>query len=163
MSIDGNRAATRSARIAAALLAAAIFALLAGCGAGRSSSSDAVTGGSPPSYVTEPFTHQQERIEQGARLVVADGCSACHLIGATKKLAPDFSSFAGHRVVLADGRHVLVDERFVREGLLHPGKNRLEGYAAAPMLAALTRLHLAQHPQQVAALAAFIEQVGPEP
>jgi hypothetical protein len=31
------------------------------------------------------------------------------------------------------------------------------------MLAALARLHLAEEPHQVAALAAFIEQVGPEP
>ena len=31
------------------------------------------------------------------------------------------------------------------------------------MLAALARLHLDGQPQQVAALAAFIEQIGPEP
>jgi hypothetical protein len=161
MSIHG-RVARRSAPLAAALIALASGALLAGCG-GSSSSTAGVTGGSPPSYVTEPFTRQQERIEQGARLVVADGCSACHLISAAHKLAPSFSSFAGHRVALTDGRHVLVDERFIREGLLRPGKNRLEGYDAAPMLAALADLHLARHPQQVAALAAFIEQVGPEP
>jgi hypothetical protein len=122
-----------------------------------------VTGGSPPSYVSEPFTREQRRIEQGARLVVADGCSACHLMSGARKLAPSFSSFAAHRVALADGRHVLVDERFLLDGLLHPAKDRIEGYDAAPMLAALAHLHLARHPQQVAALAAFIEQVGPEP
>jgi hypothetical protein len=66
-------------------------------------------------------------------------------------------------VTLADGRSVLVDERFVREGLLDPRANELRGYDPAPMVVALARLHLASHPRQVAALAAFIEQVGPEP
>jgi hypothetical protein len=58
---------------------------------------------------------------------------------------------------------VLVDERFVREGLLRPRANELAGYDPAPMLAALSRLHLDRQPRQVQALAAFIEQVGPEP
>jgi hypothetical protein len=116
-----------------------------------------------PSYVTEPFTHQQQLIEQGARLVVADGCSACHLNLSKPGIAPSFSSFAGHRVKLSDGRTVLVDERFVREGLVNPQPASLKGYDPAPMLAALTRLHLSSQPRQVAALAAFIEQIGPEP
>ena len=62
-----------------------------------------------------------------------------------------------------DGRRVLVDERFLRDALLHPGGARIRGYDPAPMLRAVMRLALASHPQQVAALAAFIEQIGPEP
>jgi hypothetical protein len=155
--------ATRRARVSMQALAAAAVLTLAGCSGEGSSAARSVTGGSSPSYVAEPFTHEQQLIEQGARLVVADRCSACHLLSAARKLAPNFSSFAGHRVALGDGRHVIVDERFLREGLLHPSKNRIEGYDAAPMLAALAELDLARHPQQVAALAAFIEQVGPEP
>jgi hypothetical protein len=42
-------------------------------------------------------------------------------------------------------------------------KGDLEGYDAAPMIAATQRLRLGSHPQQVAALTAFIEQIGPEP
>jgi cytochrome c oxidase subunit II len=115
-----------------------------------------------PAYVTQPLTPEQKLIERGARLVVADGCSACHLDAATPTLAPSFLSFAGHHVTLSDGRSMLVDERFVREGLLHPTANEIRGYAPGPMLAALARLHLDSQPAQVAALAAFVEQVGPE-
>ena len=57
---------------------------------------------------------------------------------------------------------MLVDEHFLRGGLEHPEQAELKGYAAAPMLAAVRRLHLAGEPDQVAALAAFIEQIGPE-
>ncbi len=108
------------------------------------------------------MTREQRLVEQGARLVVADGCAACHLNASTPVRAPSFTSFAGQHVTLADGRRMLVDERFVREGLVDPAANELRGYAAAPMLAALARLQLAGHPAEVTALAAFIEQVGPE-
>jgi cytochrome c5 len=139
------------------------LALLAGCGASATPSAGGARTASVPAYVTEPLTPEQRLIEQGAPLMVADGCSACHLNGAARTGAPSFASFAGHRVRLADGRGVLVDERFVREGLLDPRANELRGYDPAPMLVALARLRLASHPRQVAALAAFIEQVGPEP
>jgi hypothetical protein len=144
-----------------ALLAGVLLLALSGCGGGGASGTH--TSSSVPSYVTEPFTHEQRLIAQGASLIVNDGCAACHLNATAKGIAPSFSSFAGHRVTLADGQRVLVDERFLREGLLHPRADELKGYGAAPMLAALERLHLRSHRQQVAALAAFIEQIGPEP
>ena len=146
------------------LLAGALALALCGCGSGSGApSAPAARSTALPAYVTEPFTHEQQLVEQGAQLVVADGCAACHLIASAHGVAPSFSSFAGHRVTLAGGRGVLVDERFVREGLLHPREHEIAGYDPAPMLAAVARVHLAEHPQQAAALAAFIEQVGPEP
>jgi hypothetical protein len=154
---------SQSAFAKAALLATAALISLAGCGAGAGGSSGRSTGASTPSYVTQPFTHEQRLVEQGARLIVADGCAVCHLPGAGHKPDPSFTSFAGHHIALADGRRVVVDERFLREGLLDPRRNQIKGFDPAPMIAALSRLQLARHPQQVAALAAFIEQIGPEP
>jgi hypothetical protein len=149
--------------VLASVIALASVPMLAGCGAGGSSRGTASSSSTAPSYVTEPFTHQQQLVEQGARLAVADGCAACHLDAAGRGIAPSFASFAGHRVTLADGRRVLVDERFIRAGLLHPGENEIEGYDPAPMLKAIGRLRLTDDPGQVAALTAFIEQIGPEP
>jgi hypothetical protein len=143
------------------VLAGVLLLALSGCGAGGASGTRSSS--SVPSYVTEPFTHEQQLVAQGAPLIVNDGCAACHLNATAKGIAPSFSSFAGHRVTLTGGHSVLVNEQFVREGLLHPRADALKGYDAAPMVAALERLHLTSHPQQVAALAAFIEQVGPEP
>jgi len=148
--------------IARTLLAGASLLALCSCGGGATTGDGQPHTASVPAYVVEPFSHEQQLVEQGARLVVADGCAACHLSARGKAIAPSFASFAGHRVELTDGRSVLVDERFLHEGLLNPRRTVIKGYAATPMLAALQRLHLSGHPQQVAALAAFVEQVGPE-
>jgi|ERR1700677_4402392 len=144
-----------------------LLLLLSGCGASATSGSEASHGArsqtsSVPAYVTEPFSQEQQLIEQGAHLVISDGCAACHLSAKGKAIAPSFASFAGHHVKLADGRTVVVDERFLREGLLDAGADAINGYDAAPMLAAVKRLQLTSKPHQVAALAAFIEEVGPE-
>jgi hypothetical protein len=149
--------------IARTVLAGALLFALCSCGGAGGASSAHERTASVPAYVVEPFSHEQQLVEQGARLVVADGCAACHLSARGKAIAPSFASFAGHRVELADGRSAVVEERFLREGLDDPRRLVIRGYAVAPMLAAVRRLQLASHPQQVAALAAFIEQVGPEP
>jgi cytochrome c5 len=157
-----RRPAARPARVTGGLLVGALALALGACGGGapRDTTRASTT---VPAYVTEPFTPEQHLVEQGAPLIVSDGCAACHLIASAHAVAPSFSSFAGHRVRLTDGRTVLVDERFVREGLLHPREHEIAGYDPTPMLAAVARLHFAEHPRRVAALAAFIEQVGPEP
>jgi cytochrome c2 len=147
--------------VLASVIALVSVPMLAGCGTSGSSSGASSTS-TEPAYVTAPFTHEQQLVEQGARLAVADGCTACHLVGRSQSVGPDFAGFAGHAVTLAEGRRVLVDEHFLREGLLHPDRAELKGYAPAPMLAAVRRLHLANNPGEVAALAAFIEQIGPE-
>ena len=145
-------------------LAGALALALARSGCGASAPATAgSTRTSVPAYVTAPFSHEQKLVAQGAHLVVSDGCSACHLDSSAPGIAPDFLSFAGHRVKLSDGRSVLVDERFVRAGLLDPTANEISGYDPAPMLHAVARLNLDEHPEQVAELAAFIEEIGPEP
>jgi hypothetical protein len=144
------------------LLASATLTIAAGCGAGAPRSSG--TGSSSvPSYAAAPFTHQQQLVERGARLYVSDGCSACHSVGSRRgSLGPSFAVLAGNRVTLTGGRSVLVDERFLHEALVDPARVEVRGYAPAPMLAAVRRLGLAHDPAAVAALAAFIEQIGPE-
>jgi cytochrome c oxidase subunit 2 len=144
-------------------LAGVLLLALSGCGGNASSSGVSSRASSVPSYITEPFSHQEQLVAQGARLVVSDGCAACHLLARKgKPIAPSFASLAGHRVTLSDGRTVLVEERFLHEALLDPSRTSIKGYDPTPMLAALRRLHLSSEPQQVAALIAFIEQVGPE-
>jgi hypothetical protein len=145
-----------------ALLASIALISLSGCGTTKGA--DTVRSATPREshYTPEPLTHEQKLVEQGARLVVADGCSACHLPKSGQSVGPSFYSFAGQEVTLEGRRRVLVNERFLREGILHPGRNSIRGYDPAPMLAAMRRLHLIAQPQQVSELIAFIEQVGPE-
>jgi hypothetical protein len=153
----------RSAWALTWLLMCVTLIALSGCGASKSTNAIDTPTPPEPQHVPEPFTHHQQLVEQGASLILSDGCSACHLDKTTHALGPNFASFAGHDVTLADGRHVLVDEHFVQEALLHPTKNPIAGYDPELMLTAIEHLHLSSRPEQVAALAAFIEQMGPEP
>lgn len=150
-------------RARGALLVCGTVVCLCGCGSGTGGASATTASSvSVPSYVTAPFTHQERLVGQGAGLFVADGCSACHSIAGRAGLGPSFAKFAGNRVVLTDGRSALVDEAFLRRALLEPRATALRGYPLAPMLAAVARLHFAEHRADVTALAAFIEQIGPE-
>lgn len=159
-----RRPTARPTRVTSALAGLALAGCaLAGCGSGAAGSASQGSSASVPAYVAEPFSHEQHLVAAGARLIVSDGCSACHLEGASAGLGPNFDSFAGHEVTLANGRRALVDEDFLRASLVDPAAYSLRGYHAAAMLRALARLHLAAHPHEVAALAAFIEQIGPEP
>lgn len=157
-----KRPMIRSGQAARVLLATAMLSL-AGCGASGQTISQGSLTSTEPSYVSEPFTHEQQLIAQGASLVISYGCSACHLSPTGRRIAPSFANLAGHRVTLTDGRRVLVDERFLREALRNSGHTQIKGYDSALMRRAITHLRLASHPQQAAALAAFIEQIGPEP
>jgi mono/diheme cytochrome c family protein len=151
-------------RIAAGtLLASTTLMTAVGCGSGTATPTASAGGSTEPSYVAAPFTHEEQLVERGARLYVSDGCSACHSIGSRRgSLGPSFAVLAGNRVTLTDGRRALVDERFLREALVDPARVEVRGYAPGPMLGAVRRLGLARDPAAVAALAAFIEQIGPE-
>ena len=147
----------------AALLASATIAALSGCGSSTPRNTQAQLPSPETASAAEPFTPHQRLIAQGAHLIVSNGCAACHLMRTGKDIGPSLASFAGHDVTLASGQRVLVDERFLREALHNPGKLPIRGYDPTPMVRAVERLHLSRQPQQIAALAAFIEQIGPEP
>lgn len=149
----------RAARTAVLM---SLACLLAACGSGGGSGGSRAGTQSIPSYVREPFSAQQKRIAAGAKLFVGDGCASCHMGGSSKRLGPSFESFAGHEIRLADGRRALVNEAFLRASILNPAAYPLRGWKAASMLRADRRLQLARHPREVADLAAFIEEIGPE-
>jgi mono/diheme cytochrome c family protein len=160
LSVFGASAGRRGRWARILLLACAAAGPLCGCGAGARTQSAATS--SSEAQFTAPLTPEQHLVERGAHLFVADGCSGCHAIGAGSGVGPSFATPGASRLTLTDGRRVPVDERFLREALLNPRATELKGYPLAPMLAAVQRLHLSDHPTDVAALAAFIEQIGPE-
>jgi hypothetical protein len=158
----GRRGAPLRGRCVAALLATVTIASLAGCGASGTGNTQPSLTSDETESAAEPFTPQQRRVEQGAHLIVSDGCAACHLMRTGQNIGPSLARFAGHDVTLASGRRVLVDERFLREVLRNPRRDPIRGYDPTLMVKAVEPLHLRRRPQQVAALAAFIEQIGPE-
>jgi len=147
------------------VLSATLLVLaVAGCGRSASTGTTGVSEQETPGALTGPPTPTEQLVAKGARYAITDGCSICHLSGSRPHSGPSFYGFAGRYVRLTDGRRVLVDERFVTDALEHPGRYSLRGYPPRLMWTVLARLHVdLQHsPGQIAALAAFIEQVGPE-
>jgi hypothetical protein len=159
----GNGRATERPlrRALAPVLAGAAVGLLCGCG-GAGSQVQSEASGNGEAAAGAHFTRQQELVEEGGRLFITDGCTGCHTLDTASRFGPSFAHLAGSTVTLTGGRRVLVDERFLDAALLDPGMNAVRGYAPAPMIAAVERLKLAAHREDVAALAAFIEQIGPE-
>ena len=139
-----------------------MLGMLSGCGGAAERGESTANSVGEAASAAAHFTHQQELVEQGGRLFVSDGCTGCHSLDRSSRLGPSFGHLAGSRVTLADGRRALVDERFLKAALTDPGANSVVGYSPAPMIAALERVKLSEHPQDVSALAAFIEQIGPE-
>ena len=143
----------RPAPAIATALATVAAALAGGCGGGSQAHVQAAP------YFSEPRTREQVLVERGARLVVADGCAACHLASSARSAAPRFEGLVGRRVTLASGRSVLVDEAQIVAALTDPRVVAVAGYDPAGMIRSVARAHLDR--DEIAALAAFIEQVAP--
>jgi cytochrome c oxidase subunit II len=64
----------------------------------------------------------------GAERFIAFGCSGCH--GANSTIhAPSLQGIYGRTVALSDGATVTVDERYLRDSILLPGREIVAGYA----------------------------------
>jgi len=154
----------RASRVRAALPATLAALAVGGCGSGGATSTEHLSlAPREERQAAQPFTAKQELISAGARDFVVDGCSGCHVIGSGRSAGPNFEGFAGHYVRLADGRRVLIDEAFLQRALSHPLQDALPGYDPRPMQRALERIGLPSRTAQVQQLAAFIEEIGPEP
>ncbi|MGH8220399.1 MAG: cytochrome c oxidase subunit II [Steroidobacteraceae bacterium] len=65
--------------------------------------------------------------QQGFALARRYGCTGCHSAASTVH-APSFAGLYGSVVHLADGRTMIADERYIRDCLLVPARQRVAGY-----------------------------------
>ncbi|MGJ4912927.1 cytochrome c oxidase subunit II [Bradyrhizobium sp. HKCCYLRH2060] len=63
----------------------------------------------------------------GARLFVANGCSGCHAASSNVH-APSLQGLYGRTIALADGRHVVADDGYIRDSILQPKRDIVAGY-----------------------------------
>ena len=74
---------------------------------------------------------KKEEGPEGAGLVRAKGCIACHSTDGTPKIGPSFKGvFGKQETVVRNGqeRQITVDEAFIRQTLLHPEIDRVKGF-----------------------------------
>ena len=65
---------------------------------------------------------------RGERLVVQNGCAACHSIDGRKGLGPTWQNLFGSQVKLTDGSSVTADEAYLTESILNPTLKVVKGF-----------------------------------
>jgi len=65
---------------------------------------------------------------RGERLVVQNGCAACHSIDGRTGLGPTWQNLFGSQVKLTDGSSVTADEAYLTESILNPTLKVVKGF-----------------------------------
>jgi mono/diheme cytochrome c family protein len=98
-------------------------------------------------------------VASGRRLYKDDGCSSCHSLDGSRLAGPTFAGLAGSTVKLANGGAVKATHAYLERQVVGAEKATVAGYPPALMEQATALLGLEGKPQDVRALAAFIESV----
>jgi len=64
----------------------------------------------------------------GAREFTRNGCNACHSVDGTALVGPSLQGVFGHEVALAGGGTVVADENYLRQSIMDPGSQIVEGF-----------------------------------
>jgi mono/diheme cytochrome c family protein len=123
----------------------ALVAALAGSGCGASAEPSGPSGAG--------------LIARGRLLYKDDGCSSCHSLNGSRLAGPTFAGLADSTVKLANGTTARATNAFVMRQIVGAEKATVQGYPPALMEQATALLGLEGKPQDVRALAAFIQTV----
>lgn len=66
--------------------------------------------------------------ELGELMYKQFGCGACHSLDGTPNTGPTFKGLMGRTETLASGKQVVVDENYVRDSILEPMKDIVQGF-----------------------------------
>jgi cytochrome c oxidase subunit 2 len=66
---------------------------------------------------------------RGGRVAQQFACIGCHSIDGSKLVGPTWKGLFGTEEAFVDGGKVVVDEAYLRESIMEPGKHVVEGYA----------------------------------
>ena len=91
----------------------------------------------------------------GRNLFISQTCATCHMQGSAQ-LGPSLYNIIGTQVKLADGSSVLVDDAYLRNSILHPASQLVEGYG--PVMPAFEGK---LDEEQVSHLIAYIRSLSP--
>lgn len=68
--------------------------------------------------------------ELGALLYQSRGCATCHSLDGRRGQGPSFKGIFGHTQRMTNGKDIEVDENYLRESILQPQAQVVEGYQA---------------------------------
>ena len=71
--------------------------------------------------------------EAGQNLAVLKGCTSCHSVNDTTKIAPPWKGLYGSQIELNDGSLVLVDDTYLIESIKEPNAKITQGFTRGAM------------------------------
>jgi cytochrome c2 len=96
-------------------------------------------------------------VARGKSLFDADGCSACHSLTGGAGVGPSLNDIAGKEVTLSTGETITADDAYLEQSILDPDAHVVKGYRAGIMPAAIESFNLANKPDDIDALVAFMK------
>ena len=67
----------------------------------------------------------------GARIYTRQGCSACHSVDGSTIIGPTFQNLFGAERAFTDGTSAVADENYIRQSVMEPNSQIVEGFAPA--------------------------------
>ena len=76
--------------------------------------------------------------ERGAALYQKKICASCHSLDGSKLVGPSFKGLYGRKGKLADGTEYVADDAYIKNSILNPNAEVVQGYAPAMPVLGLT-------------------------
>ena len=111
----------------------------------------------PTSPRPGPVTATPALIASGKTLYTSDSCSGCHSLTGAAGAGPSFKGLAGSTTTLNNGRKVTADAAYLERSIADPDAQIVKGYTAGLMAPAIASFDLAEKPDDIRALVAFIK------
>ena len=89
----------------------------------------------------------------GENIAVLKGCTSCHSVDGSTKIAPPWRGIYGSQVELADGTIITADEKYIIESINTPDAKIVKGYTKG----AMPTIYLTE--DEIANLIAYIKTV----
>jgi len=122
------------------------------------STTTATTPAAPPaSSQPGPVTDTPALIASGKTLYTSDSCSGCHSLTGAVGAGPSFKGLAGGTTTLSSGKTIIADDAYLARSIADPDAEIVKGYTAGLMTPAIASFDLAQKPDDIRALVAFIK------
>jgi mono/diheme cytochrome c family protein len=110
-----------------------------------------------PKTLTGPVAATPALIAQGKALYTSDSCAGCHSLSGTAGAGPTVKGLAGGTTTLANGQTVTADDAYLARSIADPDAQIVKGYSTGMMAQAIASFGLAQKPNDIRALVAFID------
>jgi mono/diheme cytochrome c family protein len=152
----------------AVILGLLVAAYAIGYQRGHHHSATSATNAPPPATTTTPTTPSAPAgigpvtvtpalVARGKTLYTSDSCSGCHSLNGTAGAGPSFKDLAGSSTTLDNGQTVMADDAYLERSIVDPNAQIVKGFHAGLMAPAIASFDLANKPDDIRALVAYIK------